>query len=644
MGSVCKRAAIFFFYDKDGIADRYIGLFLQELIQYVERLVIVCNGRITPSTRRMFLKYSDEIIVRENEGFDVWAHKTGLEYVGWDALREYDEVILTNHTMMGPIYPFSEMFDAMAARKFDFWGITKHYQIDFDPFECNPFGYIPEHIQSSFIVYSKAFMQKDDLKAYWDNAKMPRSYKEAVGLHETFFTKHFADLGYSWDVYVNTDEDKRLNADILVLEPVLLIKKYRCPVFKRRSFFQSMDYVLQNTIGQIGKELFNYLHDETSFNTDLILENIIRTCHASDFVENLALTYVLSNTELTDVASSRSLRIALLMHLHYMDLLDDSLLHAAAMPAYADIYVTTTSQENKEAIESVFSVLPNKIEVRIVKNRGRSESGLLIGLSDVVDHYDVACFWHDKKTGQVLPASVGKSFAYQTTECSLCSTEFVENVIKTFERNPYLGLLVTPEPYYNVYNTVAMGNGWGPNFDNTKALAEKMNLTVLMSPEKPPIASLGSVFYFRCKALKKLFDYGWTYDMMPPEPNNTDGTILHAIERIYPFVVQDAGYYPAYGFSDEYAAIEILALRHYVRNFNMMTMRHGIYGTNYDKINCLQSRLHNSSALLSPPLPTSVTLERRRKIKLWIKKYMPHWFYQMAVQTKRAILGPHGIE
>ena len=44
---------------------------------------------------------------------------------------------------------------------------------------------------------------------------------------------------------------------------------------------------------------------------------------------------------------------------------------------------------------------------------------------------------------------------------------------------------------------------------------------------------------------------------MPEEPIADDATVLHAIERIYPFCVQEEGYYPAWVMVDSYARIEL---------------------------------------------------------------------------------------
>ena len=44
--------------------------------------------------------------------------------------------------------------------------------------------------------------------------------------------------------------------------------------------------------------------------------------------------------------------------------------------------------------------------------------------------------------------------------------------------------------------------------------------------KKEPIAPLGTMFWFRPRAMKLLFDRDWEYEDFPPEPNAIDGTFI----------------------------------------------------------------------------------------------------------------------
>ena len=62
---------------------------------------------------------------------------------------------------------------------------------------------------------------------------------------------------------------------------------------------------------------------------------------------------------------------------------------------------------------------------------------------------------------------------------------------------------------------------------------------------------------------------GLTYEDFPQEPTGTnDGNIMHAIERLYPFVAQQNGYYCGWLFSDKYAKMEITNLYKMFRDVN----------------------------------------------------------------------------
>lgn len=101
----------------------------------------------------------------------------------------------------------------------------------------------------------------------------------------------------------------------------------------------------------------------------------------------------------------------------------------------------------------------------------------------------------------------------------------------------------------------------------------------------------------------------------------TDGTILHAIERIYPFVVQDAGFFPAWVLSAEYANMEIDNLTFMLRNLNLKAFQ--TYGGN-DYCGIIQTMnyyIANRDSLNYPVPGLRIIL--KRKIRRMVPK--PVW-------------------
>ena len=70
-----KRLLIYFIYDRDGIVDDYIFYMLDDLDKNVEDIFVVVNGNLEAKSKERLKFYTDQILERENKGFDVWAYK-----------------------------------------------------------------------------------------------------------------------------------------------------------------------------------------------------------------------------------------------------------------------------------------------------------------------------------------------------------------------------------------------------------------------------------------------------------------------------------------------------------------------------------------------------------------------------------------
>ena len=116
---------------------------------------MVCNGKLSAQGRAAFSQFTDNIIVRENKGLDVWAYKTALDSCGWDKLSEFDEIVTTNSPLMGPVRTLNEMFHALAANHaLTFRGVPNHHGAKSNPFQGKHlYSDPPPHIPCQRTVY-----------------------------------------------------------------------------------------------------------------------------------------------------------------------------------------------------------------------------------------------------------------------------------------------------------------------------------------------------------------------------------------------------------------------------------------------------------------------------------------------------------
>ena len=557
-----KRIVIFFFFDPDGIVDRYVEYFLADLERNADRVVVVCNGKLTEDGHDRLTRHSREIIVRENRGFDVWAYKTGIEHVSWNGLDSYDEMVLCNFTSFGPLYPFAEMFSAMERREVDFWGITKFNRVGYDPLGTIEYNYIPEHIQSNFIAVRRRLFRSPEYRKFWDTMPPINSYDDSIGKYEAVFTKKFADLGYRWATYVQTEDMNDVTTQPLMMCSLELVAHRRCPIVKRRMFFHNYFDILAETDGTNCRKTLDYIREHCNYDTDMIWENLLRTCDMADLKRNLNLNYILPSDFSAGPSSSR---IALVFHLHFSDQIDYCRHYLANLPEQTDLYIATNSQETKSLIESAFrGSTAGKLDVRVVPNRGRDLGSLLVEFRSIIPDYDYICYAHDKKAGQVTPRSIGLSFRDKCFENTLGSRRYVENIIRLFDENPRLGMVMPPYPEHGAFFFI-LKNAWGLNFGKTYELAKEMKLRRLPAFTKEPVAPLGSFFWIRAAACKTLLAHPWKYSDFPEEPIKNDGTLLHALERVRPFAVQHDGFYCAWVMRDDYARVELTNLHFMLR-------------------------------------------------------------------------------
>ena len=557
-----QRLGIYCFYDKYGHAASFIKTFLDDLMDNLDDLVVVVNGQLSDQARQLFSEYTKTIIVRENKGLDVAAYKQAILTLGWEKLESYDEVICLNDTVMGPVYPFREMFACMDRKDVDFWGITAYAGETVDKEQ------IPTHLQAYWHAYRRSLVSSPAFHEYWETMPLWKDYAEVTRKHEMTFTKHFADLGFTWASYIDWRKYQGYSSYPLLYMPMQIVRDDRCPIFKRRSFFVDYSAYFDQTAGQPALDLYEYLRDHTDYDVDMIWDAILPSYNIDDIRKAMHLDYVLPSQAINPQTHDRP-RSAFIYHVYFMDLLEDTCHYIASLPEETDLYITSTEDKIPQIREYMQQHgISHQATFIPVINRGRDVSALLVAACPVVlsGKYDVIGFAHDKKSSQNQEnghhGTESQGFAYKLMENTLGSEAYVKNILTLFAENPRLGQVTPPPPYHALYFAHTIPHDWGANYEITKELLEdRLDIHVPLSPTKPTASAMGSCYWFRVEALKPLFEYGWKYeDFLPEGQMGEDGTISHAIERANGYICQSRGYYPAWVLSDRYARIEVDSL------------------------------------------------------------------------------------
>ena len=557
-----QRLGIYCFYDKYGHAASFIKTFLDDLMDSLDDLVVVVNGQLSDQARQLFSEYTKTIIVRENKGLDVAAYKQAILTLGWEKLESYDEVICLNDTVMGPVYPFREMFACMDRKDVDFWGITAYAGETVDKEQ------IPTHLQAYWHAYRRSLVSSPAFHEYWETMPLWKDYAEVTRKHEMTFTKHFTDLGFTWASYIDWRKYQGYSSYPLLYMPMQIVRDDRCPIFKRRSFFVDYSAYFDQTAGQPALDLYEYLRDHTDYDVDMIWDAILPSYNIDDIRKAMHLDYVLPSQAINPQTHDRP-RSAFIYHVYFMDLLEDTCHYIASLPEETDLYITSTEDKIPQIREYMQQHgISHQATFIPVINRGRDVSALLVAACPVVlsGKYDVIGFAHDKKSSQNQEnghhGTESQGFAYKLMENTLGSEAYVKNILTLFAENPRLGQVTPPPPYHALYFAHTIPHDWGANYEITKELLEdRLGIHVPLSPTKPTASAMGSCYWFRVEALKPLFEYGWKYeDFLPEGQMGEDGTISHAIERANGYICQSRGYYPAWVLSDRYARIEVDSL------------------------------------------------------------------------------------
>ncbi|MCQ8240735.1 rhamnan synthesis F family protein [Rhizosaccharibacter radicis] len=237
---------------------------------------------------------------------------------------------------------------------------------------------------------------------------------------------------------------------------------------------------------------------------------------------------------------SRQPSLAVMLHAFHVDLVPEALRLLAAIPYRFTLFVSTDTEEKAAFIRDVASraAFDALLLVHVGPNRGRNFGPMLLRFAQPILDHEILLHLHTKKSMHSgVEQAEWRDILWRTL--LPCRTA-VNGLIERFVRDDRLGVLM-PSPGEGLRH-------WSFHWLSSRAAgAEWARRLGIADPGGGAIDyPAGGMFWARTRAIRRLLDHPWQVEDFPPERGQTDGTVMHAIERLVIAAARTDGF----GFSE----------------------------------------------------------------------------------------------
>lgn len=569
--------AIFVHYSSQLILKNYEKHYLLALSKNYE-IIFISNSPLNNDSLDWLNENKIRAILRENNGFDFGAY---IDFFNKNnaKLKGYQNILITNNSFYGPIGELPPPEKLLCGA--DLFGWYLHPQM----------GGTKMHLQSYFILFGSKIIESGELFKFLSNLPIPEVFEEAIQI-ETNLTAHFTRLGYKISFKSSYESTGKLFENPSMLLPDVLLNS-GVPLIKRKALFLPYEYYLKNSYGNHIENAIN-IASQKNYPKELIYEDLLDKPQSLTF-PHLQHFFILDKViDKINIAKKNKRTISLILFVYYEELFKQNFtIIETFLSLKAKILIVSS---NKDILEIYDHKFKGKVDIELVKNKGRNEYAYFVSGLPYLKSSDYTCFLHDKKSCSETPAIRGFDWNAFCIDNLVPNETYILNLLQKFEEHPEIGLLFPPPPLFSKWKIIP-STVWN-NPDNLK-LARKLyrQLELTIPFDEYPLVPYGAMFWMRKGALAPITDNPLPESFFPDEPLPPDGSILHALERIYSLIAQEAGYYSGWVLNRQSAERYIINSYYYdLKRKNILT----------------QPGIHESCILLFNAL--------NKKIKLSISK------------------------
>jgi len=180
-GHFMNRVVLFAHYDGHDEVKAYVVYYLEQLRKDCTRIVFVSTARLRDSELDKIRPYAGQILMKDNAGYDfgMWRHA-----IDRTDFRDVDELVLTNSSIFGPVFPLGPIFGRMEDDPSDFWAMTDNFEYRW-------------HLQSYFLVLRRPVLNSRAFQEFFASVLPYRDKGPVVLSYEVGLTSYLVENGFS---------------------------------------------------------------------------------------------------------------------------------------------------------------------------------------------------------------------------------------------------------------------------------------------------------------------------------------------------------------------------------------------------------------------------------------------------------------
>ena len=219
--------------------------------------------------------------------------------------------------------------------------------------------------------------------------------------------------------------------------------------------------------------------------------------------------------------------VAVHVHMYYEEMSDEIIEYLNHIPLKFHLYLTTDKKKKLTVLKDKFLNLKNlkSSKFLLTPNKGRDVAPMIVSLGKELIKHDIVLHIHTKKS---LHSTKLRGWRRYLLRSLLGNSLRVKSILNEFYKDENLGILF-PVPFHPVHPWMRVA----ANFSNMENLLKREGKNKKIESVSTDYFPASSMFWFRGKAIKSLVNMNLSYADFEEEKKQTDGTLAHAIERLF---------------------------------------------------------------------------------------------------------------